>query len=109
MLIMHLFLIITFQLHLFKNDIKRYNNILSLTETYPPAVLLGSEYRHDMNVMHKELNKLGCEHILIDPYAERGEKKQHCFVAAERDDPVAKDAFDRMMEFLSKKTFQYLC
>ena len=86
----------------FFNDAKKYNK--SLTASYPAAILLGSEYRHDMNVMQKELEKLGCEHILIDPYAERGEQKQHCFVGAERVDPVAKEAFDRMMSFINKKT-----
>ena len=91
-------------IYLNKNDIKRYNNIKSLTASYPAAVLLGSEYRHDMNIMHEELQKLGCEHILIDPYAERGETKQHCFVASERVDPVAKDAFDRMMAFINERT-----
>lgn len=91
-------------IYLNKNEIIKYNNIKSLTANYPDAVLLGSEYRHDMNVMQKELEKLGCEHILIDPYAERGEQKQHCFVGAERVDPVAKDAFDRMMSFINKKT-----
>ncbi len=91
-------------IYLNKNEIKKYNNIKSLTTNYPDAVLLGSEYRHDMNVMHEELNKLGCEHILIDPYAERGETKQHCFVASERVDPIAKDAFDRMMTFINERT-----
>ncbi len=91
-------------IYLNKNEIKKYNNIKSLTESYPAAVLLGSEYRHDMNVMHEELQRLGCEHILIDPYAERGETKQHCFVASERVDPVAKDAFDRMMAFINERT-----
>lgn len=90
--------------YLSKEEVKKYNNIQNLTENYPAAVLLGSEYRHDMEVMHEELDKLGCEHILIDPYAERGEQKQHCFVGAERVDPVAKDAFDRMMAFINKKT-----
>lgn len=93
-------------IYLSKEEIKKYDNIQNLTENYPAAVLLGSEYRHDMNVMHEELDKLGCEHILIDPYAERGEQKQHCFVGAERVDPVAKDAFDRMMAFINKKTKQ---
>ena len=91
-------------IYLNRDEIKKYNNIKSLTANYPDAVLLGSEYRHDMNVVQKELEKLGCEHILIDPYAERGEQKQHCFVGAERVDPVAKDAFDRMMAFINKKT-----
>ena len=91
-------------IYLNKDEIKKYNNIKSLTANYPAAVLLGSEYRHDMNVMHDELEKLGCEQILIDPYAERGETKQHCFVASERVDPVAKDAFDRMMAFIKERT-----
>ncbi len=91
-------------IYLNQDEIKKYNNIKSLTVNYPAAVLLGSEYRHDMNVMHEELEKLGCKHILIDPYAERGETKQHCFVASERVDPVAKDAFDRMMAFINERT-----
>lgn len=90
-------------IYLSKDEIKKYNNIQSLTANYPVAVLLGSEYRHDMEVMHNELDKLGCEHLHIDPYKERGLKKDHCFVSAERTDPVAKDAFDRMMAFLSEK------
>ena len=91
-------------IYLNKDEIKRYNNIGSLTANYPAAVLLGSEYRNDMNVMHKELDSLGCEHILVDPYAERGVKKPHCFVAEERVDEIAKDAFDRMMDFINNKT-----
>ena len=91
-------------IYLNKDEIKKYNNIGSLTVNYPDAVLLGSEYRHDMNVMHEELNKLDCEHILIDPYAEYGEQKPHCFVAAERVDPIAKDAFNRMMAFVNERT-----
>ena len=91
-------------IYLNQDEIKKYNNIKSLTANYPPAVLLGSEYRHDMNVMHDELEKLGCEHILIDPYAEHGVKKPHCFVAEERVDEIAKDAFDRMMAFIKERT-----
>lgn len=91
-------------IYLSKDEIKRYNNIQSLTASYLPCVLLGSEYRHDMEVMHNELDKLGCEHLHIDPYKEQGLTKPHCFVSAERTDPVAKDAFDRMMAFLNEKT-----
>ena len=76
---------------------------LYLTANYPAAVLLGSEYRHDMEVMHEELNKLACEHLHIDPYIEHGLSKPHCFVSAERTDPIAKDAFDRMISFLNEK------
>ena len=91
-------------IYLSKKEIKKYNNIQNLTENYPAAVLLGSEYRHDMEVMHNELKKLGCEHIHIDPYIEHGLVKPHCFVSAERVDPIAKEAFDRMISFLNKKT-----
>lgn len=87
-----------------EEEIKQYDNIQNLTADYPAAVLLGSEYRHDMEVMHEELNKLGCEHLHIDPYIEYGLTKPHCFVSAERTDPIAKDAFDRMISFLNKKT-----
>lgn len=87
-----------------EEEIKQYDNIQNLTADYPAAVLLGSEYRHDMEVMHEELNKLGCEHLHIDPYIEYGLTKPHCFVSAERTDPIAKDAFDRMISCLNKKT-----
>lgn len=91
-------------IYLSKEDIRHYNNIESLTEKYPPAFLLGSEYRHDMNVMHNKLNELGCENILVDPYAEYGEIKAHCFIGMERTDPVAKEAFGRLTDFLNEKT-----
>lgn len=91
-------------IYLLEEEIKQYDNIQNLTADYPAAVLLGSEYRHDMEVMHEELNKLGCEHLHIDPYIEYGLTKPHCFVSAERTDPIAKDAFDRMISFLNKKT-----
>lgn len=91
-------------IYLSKEEIKKYNNIQSLTENYPAAVLLGSEYRHDMEVMHNELDKLGCEHLHIDPYIEHGLTKPHCFISAERVDPIAKEAFDRMISFLNEKT-----
>ena len=91
-------------IYLSKEEIKKYNNIQNLTENYPAAVLLGSEYRHDMEVMHEELNKLGCEHLHIDPYIEHGLTKPHCFVSAERVDTIAKEAFDRMIEYLNEKT-----
>lgn len=91
-------------IYLSKEDIKKYNNIQSLNENYPSAVLLGSEYRHDMEVMHEELNKLGCDHLHIDPYLEHGVKKPYCFVGAEREDPIAKEAFDRMIGYLDGKT-----
>lgn len=61
-----------------EEEIKQYDNIQNLTADYPAAVLLGSEYRHDMEVMHEELNKLGCEHLHIDPYIEYGLTKPHC-------------------------------
>lgn len=91
-------------IYLSKEDIIRYNNIESLTMDYPAAFLLGSEYRHDMNVMHDRLETLGCEHILVDPYTEHNEVKPHCFVAMERIDPIAKEAFDRLIAFLVEKT-----
>lgn len=91
-------------IYLSKDEIKRYNNIQSLTENYPAAVLLGSEYRYDMNIMHEALEKLHSEHLHIDPYKEHGLIKPHCFIASERTDPVAKDAFDRMIAFLNEKT-----
>ena len=47
---------------------------------------------------------MGVVHELIDPLAERNVEMQHCFVSLERVDDVAKDAFDRMMEFIKSNT-----
>lgn len=87
-----------------KDELNRYDCIPHMTKDYPDAFLLGSEYRFDMNEMHDKLNELNVENILIDPYAENGEEKPHCFVSSERVDPIAKDAFDRMMEYLNEKS-----
>ncbi|MCQ2981808.1 MAG: alpha/beta hydrolase [Treponemataceae bacterium] len=86
-----------------KKEIHKYNNIQSITENYIPCVLLGSEYHADMRALHNALEKNRAEHILIDPLAEHGELKQHCFVASERSDEIAKDAYDRMINFLLQK------
>lgn len=91
-------------IYLSKEEISSYNNIEWITASYPPAFLLGSEYRHDMNVLHDKLQECGCEDIIIDPYTEYGEVKPHCFVASERTDPIAKEAFDRLVTFLNEKT-----
>ena len=54
--------------------------------------------------MAERLKAAGVEHVLIDPLAERGEAKPHCFVANERIDPVAAEAFGRLTAFLKEKT-----
>ncbi len=85
------------------DEVNRYNCIPHLTSDYPVTIMLGSEYRNDMNKMHGRLNELGVENALIDPYAERGETKPHCFVSNERTDPTSKDAFDRLTVFLKEQ------
>ena len=90
--------------YLSKGEIAKYNNISSITDKYPAAFLLGSEYRHDMNVMHEKLVEQNCKNILVDPYKEHGIEKQHCFIAAERVDPIAKQAFDKLLVFLKEQT-----
>ena len=54
--------------------------------------------------MDKALAKKGVVHELIDPLAERGLKMPHCFVASERKNKVARDAFERMLAFLADRT-----
>ena len=54
--------------------------------------------------MAKKLKEADVQHVLIDPLAEHGEVKPHCFVANERVDPVAEEAFQRLAEFLKEKT-----
>ncbi len=87
-----------------KAEIAKFNNILSVTKDYIPCVLLGSEYCADMRELHDALEALGVEHILIDPLAERGIQMQHCFVASERANEIAKDAYDRMILFIKERT-----
>lgn len=86
-----------------KDDLKRYNNILWVDSSYPPAVLLGSEYYTDMRHFDKALSDAGVDHELVDPLMERNMVMQHCFVGLERVDDVAKDAFDRMIRFIKSK------
>lgn len=86
-----------------KDDVKRYNNILWVDSSYPPAVLLGSEYYTDMRHLDKALSDAGVVHELVDPLLERNMVMQHCFVGLERVDDVARDAFDRMIRFIKSK------
>ena len=87
-----------------KDELKKYNNILSIDSNYIPSVLLGSEYYVDMRDMDAKLKEMSVEHELVDPLAERGKEMQHCFVANERNDKISKDAFDRMINFIKEKT-----
>lgn len=86
-----------------KDEIRKYNNILWANSGYPPAVLLGSEYYVDMRSMNDALSEANVTHELIDPLAERNLSMPHCFVASERIDAVAKDAFGRMMVFIKEQ------
>lgn len=87
-----------------KDELKKYNNILSIDLNYIPSVLLGSEYFVDMREMDNKLKEMNVEHELIDPLAERGKVMQHCFVANERADEISKDAYDRMIKFIKLHT-----
>lgn len=91
-------------IYLNEDELNRYECIPHMTSDYPAAFLLGSEYRNDMIAMAEKLNGVAVEHILVDPLAEHGEEKPHCFVANERIDPVATEAFNRLTEFLNEKT-----
>ena len=86
-----------------REEVREYNNILWVDSDYPPAVLLGSEYYVDMRDMDAALTEAGVTHVLIDPLAERDLQMPHCFVASERVDDVARDAFERMVEFLQNQ------
>lgn len=85
-----------------REDRDRYNNIGHVTAKYPPAFLLGSEYWVDMNELHDALDQKGVVNELVDPLKERGKKMPHCFVANERKDPIAADAFKRLVAFLKR-------
>ncbi|MDY3984645.1 alpha/beta hydrolase [Dysosmobacter sp.] len=91
-------------IYLNEDELNRYECIPHMTSDYPAAFLLGSEYRNDMIAMSEKLKEADVEHILVDPFAEHGEIKPHCFVANERVDPVATEAFNRLTEFLKEET-----
>lgn len=91
-------------IYLNEDELDRYECIPYMTSDYPAAFLLGSEYRKDMIAMAEKLQEAGVEHILVDPLTEHGEERPHCFVANERIDPVAAEAFQRLTEFLKEKT-----
>ena len=91
-------------IYLNEDELNRYECIPHMTSDYPAAFLLGSEYRNDLIAMAEKLKEVEVEHILVDPLAEHGEEKPHCFVANERVDEIAKEAFDRMMAFINNKT-----
>lgn len=90
-------------IYLNKDELNKYECIPYMTSEYPAAFLLGSEYRNDMNAMAQKLDQASVEYILVDPYAEIGVEQPHCFVAAERVDSVASDAFLRLTDFLKEK------
>ncbi len=90
-----------------REEKQTYNNILWVDSNYPDAFLLGSEYYVDMREMDAALTSANVEHALVDPLAERDLQMQHCFVASERVNEVAKDAFDRMMYFIKQRVQSY--
>lgn len=91
-------------IYLNEGELNRYECIPHMTSDYPAAFLLGSEYRNDMIAMAEKLKEAYVQHVLIDPLAEHGEVKPHCFVANERIDPVATEAFNRLTAFLEETT-----
>ena len=90
-------------IYLNKKEIEKYNNVISIDENYIPSVLLGSEYYVDMRDMSSKLKEKNIDHELVDPLAERGIEKQHCFVANERVDEISKDAYNRMIKFVKQQ------
>ena len=90
-------------IYLSRKEVRKYNNILWVNPDFPPAVLLGSEDYVDMRDMDIALTEAGVTHTLIDPLEERGLQMPHCFVASERVDDVARDAFERMIKFVKNQ------
>lgn len=90
-------------IYLNKDELKKYECIPYMTKDYPAAFLLGSEYRNDMNSMARQLRNVGAKYILVDPYVENGVTQPHCFVAAERVDSVAAEAFEKLTDFLKER------
>lgn len=93
-------------IYLNKGELDKYECIPYMTKDYPAAFLLGSEYRNDMNSMADKLKTVGAYYILVDPFAESGIEQPHCFVAAERVDTVAAEAFKNLTVFLKERTLE---
>lgn len=90
-------------IYLNKDELNKYECIPYMTKDYPAAFLLGSEYRNDMNSMAEKLETVGAHYVLVDPFAENGIAQPHCFVVAERVDPVAEEAFKKLIGFLKER------
>ena len=92
-------------IYLNKEELDKYECIPYMTKDYPPAFLLGSEYRKDMISMAEKLKTEGAYSILVDPFAENGIEQPHCFIASERVDPVAAEAFKKLTDFLKERLY----
>ena len=92
-------------IYLNKEELDKYECIPYMTKDYPPAFLLGSEYRKDMISMAEKLKTEGAYSILVDPFAESGIEQPHCFIASERVDPVAAEAFKKLTDFLKERLY----
>lgn len=90
-------------IYLNDKEISKYNNILHIDSNYPFSIELAGEYRHDMLELSKALDDKNVDHLIIDPYAETKEKQPHCFVSLERNNEIAKKAFDEMILILKQK------
>lgn len=47
------------------DEIKKYNNVLSINKNYIPSVLHGSEYYVDMRNMSDKLKEVNVEHVFL--------------------------------------------
>ena len=88
-------------IYLSEDEINSYNPIPHVTQDYPPSFLLGSEYRTDMLTLSQALELANVPHELVDPLVEHGVEQPHGFVSLARTDPIAKDAFERLVSFLN--------
>lgn len=92
-------------IYLNKEELDKYECIPYMTKDYPPAFLLESEYRKDMISMVEKLKTEGAYSILVDPFAENGIEQPHCFIASERVDSVAAEAFKKLTDFLKERLY----
>lgn len=90
-------------IYLSDEEINAYNPISHVTQNYPASFLLGSEYRTDLLTLEKALIKSNITYELVDPLSEHGEEKPHGFISNLRKDPIAKQAFDRLILFLDQR------
>jgi acetyl esterase/lipase len=95
-------------MHPSKTDRERYNPIDHVTSSYPPSILLGSNYNgdgyaRDMELLSDALTAHDVRHEFFYEARADGSEEKHGFLAGlPTGDPIAADALEQMLDFLQE-------